>query len=88
MNAALKKSLTKFAKQDIKLAKKQGSVIVVDCKVFGRLSNVTIYKTENDMFNITWLDHDTKLNMGYWDALTEQMVIDFMLDAYQVTEVA
>ena len=85
MDAALKKSLTRFAKQDIKLAKKQGSVIVVDCKVFDRVCNVTIfYRTEDKMFNVKWLDHGSKSEMCYWNALTEQMVIDFMLDAYQV----
>jgi hypothetical protein len=83
MEASLKKSLTRFAKQDIRLAKKQGSVIVVDCKVFDIVCNVTVfYRAEDKLFNIKWLG--SKSEMCYWNALTEQMVIDFMLDAYQI----
>lgn len=88
MNQTLKTSLVKFAKSDIRLAKKQGSVIIIDCKVFGVVSNVTIHKAENKMFNISWINRDSKAEHGIWSGLTESMVVDFMVDAYDVQEVA
>ena len=86
---SLQTSLKKFAKQDLKLAKKQGSVIVVDCKVFGMKANVTIAQTLDGLFSILWAEVENGvLKKGEWLGCTEEIVINFMIDAYDVQEVA
>jgi hypothetical protein len=80
MNANIKKAVTKYAKQDLKIAKTKGMVTVCQCKVFGEQTNVTISRVENGLFDIVW----GRMAENSWKNCNEELVIGFMMDAYQV----
>lgn len=71
---------TKYAKQDLNIAKKRGSVTVCQCMVFDEKTNVTINRVENGLFDIVW----GRMAENSWKNCTEEIVINFMIDAYQV----
>lgn len=80
MNANIKKAVTKFAKQDLKIAKTKGSVTVCQCVVFGEKTNVDINRNGDGTFDIIW----GRMAENSWKSCNEQLVIGFMMDAYQV----
>lgn len=85
----MKNPLMKFAKQDLKIAKTRGSVMVCQCKVFGDKTNVTISRDLNGLFSILWANVDNGvLKKGEWLGCTEEVVLNFLVDAYDVQEVA
>ena len=74
------KARLKFAKKDVNIAAKRGSVTVCQCVVFGEKTNVTIERTEAGLFNIVW----GRMAEAHWLNCSKEIAINFMVDAYQV----
>jgi hypothetical protein len=76
----MKKLLTRFAKQDIAIARAYGSTIVANCLYKSQACNVTIRRNASKL-DVLWLDN-------FMINVDEQDVIDFMVEVYQVEMVA
>jgi hypothetical protein len=73
----MKKLLTKFAKQDIEIARAYGSTIIANCKYNGQVCNVTIRRNGYSKLDVLWLDN-------FMINHDEQEAVDFLISVYQV----
>lgn len=78
MNKQMEQTLKKYAKQDLKIAKTKGSVVVTQTKV----GNVEIKMTQGVLFQ--FINFNTGKDINGAHALTEKEAVEFLVNNYQV----